>query len=133
MKFFLTILLVFIIVDVAIVAYVIYRRITKKLPKKVVEKIRKTWKEIIRQKDYERAIMEADKLLDFALEKRGMKGSLGAKLKQASSLFSDVSEVWSSHKIRNNIAHQINYKVDQKTYKKAMLGFKRAFKDLKIF
>ncbi|MBU0577723.1 hypothetical protein KJ742_03720 [Patescibacteria group bacterium] len=133
MKIFLTIVLVFIIADILIVAYVMYRRFRKKMPKKVAEKIRENWKEIIRQKDHSHAIMDADKLLDHALHEMGLEGNLGAKFKKSPHLFKNINDVWAAHKVRNNIAHQINYKVDEQTYKRTMLAFKQAFKDLKIF
>ncbi len=133
MKIFLIIVAIFVAIDVLIVFYIIWRRTKRKIPEKEIQKIRSAWKGIIRQKDMKHAILEADKLLDRALYLKGYKGSLGAKLKKANPLFKKVNAVWAAHKIRNNIAHQLNYHVDQKTYKKSMLGFKQAFKDLKIF
>ncbi len=133
MKIFLAFVLVFIIVDVLIVMYVVYKRSSKKMSKKVINEIRSSWKDIIRQKDKRHAVMDADKLLDHTLTKMGYRGSLGAKLKKAPTLFKDINGVWSAHKIRNNIAHQMNYEVTEKTYKTSMLAFKQAFKDLKIF
>ncbi|MBU0727962.1 hypothetical protein KKA95_04725, partial [Patescibacteria group bacterium] len=118
MKIFIAIVLAFIIVDILIVLYVVYRRLRKKIPKKVIEEIQSSWKEIIRQKDYRHAIMDADKLLDHALYKMGYKGSLGSKLKKSPKLFKNINDVWAAHKVRNNIAHQMNYKIDEKTYKK---------------
>ncbi len=133
MQTFLTIILIFVLVDILLVGYVVYKRFRRTLNDEVIQKIRSAWKELIREKDHRHAIMEADKLLDFALFKMGYKGSLGSKLKKAHSLFRNINDVWSAHKIRNNIAHKINYKVDEKTYKKTMLQFKQAFIDLKIF
>lgn len=133
MKLFLTILLVFVLVDVLIVAYVMVRRLRKKISAKTIEEIRSHWKGIIRVEDPRQAIIEADKLLDFALTKMGYRGNLGNKLKAAPRLFSNLNGLWAAHKIRNNIAHQINYQVDDMVYKKTMLAFKQAFKDLKIF
>jgi len=133
MKIFLTVLAIFIAVDVLIVLYVWYRRSGRKMSPRAAASIRKQWKEIIRQKDMRHAIMDADKLLDHALYQMGYRGNLGAKLKKAGPRFTKVNKVWAAHKVRNNIAHQINYKVDEKTYRSAMLGFKEAFKDLKIF
>jgi uncharacterized protein YoxC len=133
MKIFLIIVAAFVAADVLIVFYIIWRRTRRKIPEKELDKIRKTWKEIIRRKDVRHAILDADKLLDHALYLKGYKGNLGTKLKKSAPLFRNVNEVWAAHKIRNNIAHQINYHVDQKTYKKSMLAIKQAFKDLKIF
>lgn len=133
MKLIVTIILIFVIADVLIVGYVLFRRYHKKMSRQAVEEIQREWKKLIREPDHKQAILEADKLLDYALSKMGYRGSLGAKLKKAPSLFKNINDVWAAHKIRNNIAHKINYKVDEKTYKATMLKFKQAFKDLKIF
>jgi len=133
MKILIAIVLAFVIVDLIIVAYIVYRRLRKKIPKKVINKVRDSWKKIIRQSDHRHAIMDADNLLDHTLTKLGLKGNLGTKLKKSPHLFSDINSLWTAHKVRNNIAHQINYKIDERTYKKTMLAFKQAFKDLKIF
>ena len=133
MKIVFAIIIAFIIIDVLIIAYVMYRRMRRKLSSKVIGEIRSNWKDIIRQSDYRHAIMEADKLLDHTLTHLGLKGNLGSKLKGANHLFSDINKVWTAHKERNNIAHRINYKINEKTYRKTMLAYKQAFKDLKIF
>ncbi len=133
MKLLITIILIFVILDVLIVGYILFSRLQKKLPAKTMETIRLEWKKIIQEQDYRHAIIEADKLLDYALARMGYKGSLGSKLKRAPTLFSSINDVWAAHKIRNNIAHKINYQVDEPTYKRTMLQFKQAFKDLKIF
>jgi hypothetical protein len=124
---------IFVAIDVLIVAYVIWRRMRRKLSQKDILEIQKTWKEIIRQKDMRHSIMDADKLLDHALYLYGYKGNLGNKLKKSGTRFRNINNVWSAHKVRNNIAHQINYQVDEKTYRDTMLAFKNAFMDLKIF
>lgn len=133
MKFIVTVILIFVIADVLIVGYVLFRRFHKKMSSEVKEEIQNAWKKIIREPDHKHAILEADKLLDYALTKIGYKGSLGAKLKKAPRLFKNINDVWAAHKVRNNIAHKINYSVDEQTYKATMLKFKQAFKDLKIF
>ena len=133
MEIIITIILIFLIADVLIVGYIIFKRSKKKLSQKLIEEIQAEWRKIIRLKDHRHGILEADKLLDHALTQMGYVGSLGAKLKKNPRLFKKINDVWAAHKIRNNIAHKINYEIDEKTYKKAMLQFKEAFKDLNIF
>lgn len=77
-------------------------------------------------------LIEADKLLDFALENNGIKGeNLGEKLKNAKEFFigkdlvkgkkvsqneweqhqrkkNHYEKIWEAHKLRNEIAHNIN-------------------------
>ncbi|MFH0837833.1 MAG: hypothetical protein V1880_01030 [Patescibacteria group bacterium] len=133
MKFIVTVILIFVIADVLIVGHVLFRHYRKKMSSAIIDEIQTEWKKIIRETDYRQAIMEADKLLDYALMRMGYKGSLGTKLKKTPGLFRKINDVWTAHKVRNNIAHKINYMVDEKTYKDTMLKFKQAFKDLKIF
>lgn len=133
MKIFLIIIALFIIVDVIIILYVVASRMRRKIAEKDIKAIQKNWKSIISGKDMKHAIMDADKLLDHALYLQGLRGNMGAKLKKSTSLFKNINKIWSAHKVRNNIAHQINYQVGQKTYRSCMLAFKQAFQDLKIF
>ena len=127
-------MIIFMIVDIFIVTYVIYKKSKNKISEKHKLEIQKSWKNIIKQKDMKHAILEADKLLDYTLHLMHFKGNMGNKLKKSSHLFKkDINKIWSAHKIRNNIAHQMNYEVNEKIYKKTMLSFKTAFKDLKIF
>lgn len=133
MKLIISIILIFVVADVLIVAYVLFQRIKRKPSPEVIQEVQSAWKDIIREKDHRHAILEADKLLDYALRRMGYRGSLGAKLKKHPQLFKKINDVWAAHKIRNNIAHKINYKVDAVTYKQTMLQFKQAFKDLKLF
>lgn len=133
MQLIITILVIFVIVDVLIVGYIIFKRSRKKLSPKLIEEIQTEWKKLIREDSPRQAIMDADKLLDHALTKMGYTGSLGAKLKKTPKLFGNINDVWAAHKVRNNIAHKINYEVTEVIYKKTMLQFKQAFKDLNIF
>ena len=133
MKIFLLALLGFILLDVLLVFYVVLKHSRKKLSDRVIAEIQGEWKKIIRQSDWRHAVMDADKLLDHALMNLGYKGNLGNKLKASGARFKNINKVWAAHKVRNNIAHQINFKLDEDAYRTAMLSFKEAFKDLKIF
>lgn len=133
MKIFFIVVILFVVLDVLLVFYVIWRRTRQKLSPGQIEEIKANWKRIIQQGDHRHAVMDADNLLDQTLQRMGYRGNLGNKLKKAEHLFSNINKVWSAHKIRNNIAHQINFSIEDKTYHSAMLAFKQAFKDLKIF
>ena len=123
-----------IVVGVLIVGYDFYRRFKRRISQKDIGEIQDAWKAIIREPDMRHAIMEADKLLDLALGKMGFRGNLGNKLKKAHRLFgAHINRIWSAHKVRNNIAHQMHYKVDEKLFRATMLAFKEAFKSLRIF
>ncbi len=66
------------------------------------------------------AVIEADKLLDFVLKSKKIKGeTLGDRLKHSKNLFSTSSynKVWEVHKLRNRIAHELNFNPDSRYLK----------------
>ncbi len=75
------------------------------------------------------AVLDADKLLNYVLERWGFEGSLGEKLKKAGPRFSDLNGVWSAHKLRNRIAHELG-EIDTGFAKRALKQFKTALNDL---
>jgi len=75
------------------------------------------------------AILDADKLLNYALGKKGYDGSLGEKLKRSGKFFSDINSVWSAHKIRNSIAHEM-IDIEEKDLRIALQNYKKALNDL---
>jgi hypothetical protein len=77
------------------------------------------------------AVLDADKLLDSALKKRGLKGAtMGERLVSAKDLLSKRQMVWEAHKFRNQIAHEENVKVTESKVDSALHGFRIALKDL---
>lgn len=77
------------------------------------------------------AIINADKLLDEALKKRRLKGkAMGERLVAAQHILTDNDGVWFGHKLRNRIVHEDNVKLKEKDVKQALIGFRRALKDL---
>ncbi|MEO6729481.1 MAG: hypothetical protein ABIM99_06190 [Candidatus Dojkabacteria bacterium] len=61
------------------------------------------------------AVIEADKLLDYVLKSKKVKGeTLGDRLKSSKNLFSTSSynKVWEVHKLRNRLAHEMNFNPD---------------------
>lgn len=60
-------------------------------------------------------LMEADKLIDYVMQKRNFRGNtLGERLKYSKNKFDrrQYSQIWEAHKIRNKIAHELDYKPD---------------------
>ncbi|MFH1375555.1 MAG: hypothetical protein ABIH35_02690 [Patescibacteria group bacterium] len=94
--------------------------------------VRNQWRMIGRGQNPKNDIIEADKLLDFVLEKYGFTGSLGEKLKQAGSLFSDLNRVWVAHKMRNRFAHELDYQPSELEFRAALESFRKGLTDLKI-
>lgn len=77
------------------------------------------------------AIIDADKLLDCALKARKYKGkSAGERLVSAQHDIQDNDAVWYGHKLRNRLVHEHDVKLKERDVKDALLGIKRALKDL---
>lgn len=77
------------------------------------------------------AIIDADKLLDCVLKARKYKGkSAGERLVAAQRDIQDNDAVWYGHKLRNRLVHEHDVKLKERDVKDALLGIKRALKDL---
>ncbi len=78
------------------------------------------------------AITEADKLLDYAMRESGFSGAtMGERLKSAKSRsFTDLNAIWSAHKLRNSLAHDIGFDLVSSQAKEALRSFERGLRDL---
>lgn len=78
------------------------------------------------------AVINADKLVDEALRRKGYRGkTMGERLVSAQRTLSDNDSVWYAHKLRNRLVHENDHpalKINDA--KKALAGFKQALKDL---
>jgi hypothetical protein len=112
--------------------------LTKKSPGRLdVDKYRMRWlvieKQLKReeQSSYHLTVLNADKLLDQALRERGVKGeTMGERMKTAKETWSNANNIWSAHKLRNQIAHEADVQVSYDDARRALAGFKQALKDL---
>jgi hypothetical protein len=111
---------------------ILISRRQKKLTSREESFVRNQWRMIGLGKNLKNDILEADKLLDFVLEKYGYPGSLGEKLKKAGRLFTDKNGVWIAHKMRNKLAHEINFQPSEFEFRAALENFRKALLDLKI-
>lgn len=86
--------------------------------------------------NFKTAIMEADKLVDFALILKGAKGNnMGERLKDSKKLFNNYKKydnLWYAHKTRNSIAHDINHDLLANEAKKSLNYFKEALIELGV-
>lgn len=132
MPYWLIAIIVFLVVDFIFIIWVVIKRArARRLGARELQYIESHWIRIIDMfgDDHKHAILDADKLLDYALSKHGFQGNLGEKLKLAGPRFSDLNGVWSAHKLRNRIAHEL-MDVDKNDAKRALKQFKRALNDL---
>lgn len=80
---------------------------------------------------YQFAILSADKLLDKALRESGVKGeTMGERLKHAESRFQDINKVWTAHKLRNQIAHEVHGDINPTVARRMLKIYKSALKDI---
>lgn len=101
------------------------------------EKYRTKWLQIEHslKKDqpasYHLSVLNADKLLDYAMKEAGYKGkTMGERLKAASPRLTNRNATWSAHKLRNQIAHEQDVAVSYDTTRRALASFKQALKDV---
>lgn len=81
------------------------------------------------------AIMQADILLDKALVTAGISGTtLGERLKLATSRLSKplLDAAWSAHKVRNRLAHELQYQLSTAEAKQALADFKKVLRELGV-
>jgi len=77
------------------------------------------------------AIMNADKLLDQALRERKFKGqTMGERMKSAQKTWKSANHVWGAHKVRNQLAHEVNAAVTYDITLRSLGAFKQGLKDL---
>lgn len=80
---------------------------------------------------YSMSVIEADKLLDRALNEMGLPGkTMGERLKRVTDRFEKPNAVWSAHKLRNQIAHEDDFVVEYPQASRALAAFRQALKDL---
>lgn len=88
----------------------------------------------MRESEYKLAIIEADKLFDILLQKMDYRGKdMGERLSQISpAQLSSIQGIWDSHKIRNLLAHDMNYHLSFSDAQKVIQNYERAFHELEI-
>lgn len=125
-------IILFLFLDLILVIWIYFRKKgILKFRQSELNYIHSYWIRIIDsfQANPGQAVMDADKLLDYALKCKGFQGTLGEKLKKAGSRFSDLNGIWSAHKLRNQLAHELG-NVQNEEAKRALSQFKRGLNDL---
>lgn len=98
-----------------------------KISKKDINTCKVKWEKIILNDNYNQAIIDADKLLSFVLKKNGYNGSVGEQLKKSKSI-KNKNDIWYAHKVRNKIAHELDYEVNDNKIDKILNIYKKAIK-----
>ncbi len=110
------------------------------VPSHISKKITKRWVKIEQrlesgqEAELKLAIIEADKFFDDILKRIGYLGKdMGERLKKInSSQMANIDDIWSAHKIRNNIVHDVDYKLTSIDAEKAIKAYKKALEELEV-
>lgn len=112
--------------------------LTRKGPRGLdVEKYRSRWLTIEQQlkrdevSSYSMCVLNADKLLDQALQEKGVQGAtMAERMKRLQAKWTHANNVWTAHKLRNQIAHEPDVRLDYDGARRALSAFKQALKDV---
>ena len=96
------------------------KKLTPAFRKKILSHIDK-----IQSKPLDRQVIEYDKVLDKVLENRGYYGTLGEMMKIYGSNFLDENAIWSAHKMRNKIVHEIDFSPSANVLRTHIASFKK--------
>lgn len=126
---FIVIILVALALITIAAVFISWRR--PRFSKNDLRQFQTEWLRIKKEQDLKKAVLEADKLLDFVLKKRGYNGNLGQKLKDHGQLFSNLNHVWQAHKARNKIAHELGFNFSKQDGARYLRYFEQALRDIK--
>ena len=86
------------------------------------------------ENDMKMAVIEADKILNEALRAAGVPGiQLGDRLKRAkTSQIPNLDELWQAHKLRNQIAHESDFKLKRDLAERALGIYETALRNLGV-
>ena len=132
----------FAIILLIVIIFIIYKVKKFLRPKDEIvdrEMVKRKWQEIEQlleqntENSYKLAIMEADKLLDYALKAKMLPGNdLGGRLKVACARNPKLKSVWPAHIARNKIVHDPHYIITKNTAYNAIKRFKYALNILGV-
>ena len=79
------------------------------------------------------ALVDADKLLDYCMIGKGFAGeTMGDRLKSGGERFNNLNAVWSAHKLRNQLAHEVEHDIVPDQIKRAINDLGMAIRDLGV-
>ena len=138
-EFLIIILVLGLLILFAISIFSQNQRHSKHFAKKVnSEFIQERWKSINASASaggigLKNAVTEADKLLDYVLLQKGFRGkTMAERLKNAQKRLSDKEAIWQAHKLRNSLAHEVNFDLVASHAKEALDSFQKALRELEV-
>jgi hypothetical protein len=102
------------------------------------EKVLETWAEIEKSSGQgimgaKLSVIEADKLLDGVLKSMLIPGeTMGERLKAAQYSYPNIRNVWSAHKLRNQLVHDSAFEITSGQARRALRDFREALRTLHL-
>ena len=98
------------------------------------------WKEVaehltsFREAEWKFAVIEADKIVETALQEAGFPGeTIGERMTLISrDQLTSIDNLWQAHKLRNIIAHDPNHQVTYGEVRQAIEGYEKALRELGV-
>ncbi len=79
------------------------------------------------------ALYEADKLLDYVMISQGFSGeTMGDRLKSGGGAFTNINAIWGAHKLRNQLAHEVEHDIVPNQVKNAIETLGKAIEELGV-
>lgn len=100
--------------------------------------VQSKWAEVIAMQNsgpsgLKNALFEADKLLDYCMIGKGFTGeTMGDRLKSGGSRFSNLDAIWAAHKLRNQLAHEVEHDLVPEQIKHAIQNLGNAIRELGV-
>jgi len=123
MWFFLAILAA--LACISLVLILLFQWKQKNLRKKSVRNAQQQWKKLDRITDPGRRILEAQSIIDRALNDMGYRGTFAEKLQRIQTQPKEFQDVWDALKLRNRIAHEPGTIVSPEQANTVLHAFKR--------
>ncbi|MBI5420701.1 MAG: hypothetical protein HZA35_00070 [Parcubacteria group bacterium] len=104
------------------------------------KRVLKAWKEVQDrlgrgdEANLRLAIIDADKLLDTVLKRMGYVGdTMADRLKKITKAqLKNINEVWTAHKVRNNIVHSPDHSFSRQEAVEVIEMYERAFREMNL-
>lgn len=127
-----------IIIFVILAGLAIYFQLKNRNKLTIPEKkfLREQWQIILdlSKNSPQKAILEADKILDLTLKKSGAIGeSIPERINFFADKFQNIDLVFTAHKLRNRLAHEIGYNPAENILYENLGYFEQALVDLEVF
>lgn len=94
------------------------------------EIIEREWKHVESLANSSAKILEAEKVFHHLLKMNGHEGSFGDTLKEIGDAVPNQQAVWDAHKLRNRIAHEPGFSVNEADTRRAVAAFERAIRGM---